>query len=59
MALQSCPDCEKQVSSTAFECPNCGAILRERPRITFGQVLGAILIAALIVGFILSMLGRA
>jgi len=24
MALQSCPECGKQISSTAGACPNCG-----------------------------------
>lgn len=25
MALMNCPECNKQVSSTAATCPNCGA----------------------------------
>jgi hypothetical protein len=24
MALKTCPDCKKQISTTAQECPHCG-----------------------------------
>jgi hypothetical protein len=31
MALIKCPDCGKQVSSSASSCPNCGCPIANRP----------------------------
>jgi hypothetical protein len=29
MALKPCPECGKEVSESAYECPHCGHALRE------------------------------
>jgi hypothetical protein len=31
MALRICEECNGTVSSTAFECPHCGADYKDRP----------------------------
>ena len=31
MSLMSCPECKKEISSTAASCPACGYVLRSRP----------------------------
>ena len=30
MALKNCPECDNKVSSTAFECPQCGCVLKDK-----------------------------
>jgi len=52
MSLQQCPDCNHDVSSTAYECPNCGATFRVRPGIGIGGLIVGILLAGLIAGII-------
>jgi hypothetical protein len=31
MSLISCPECKKEISSTATSCPSCGYVLRSQP----------------------------
>jgi hypothetical protein len=31
MALQRCPECKREVSSRALNCPHCGRILKRLP----------------------------
>lgn len=38
MALIKCPECGKQVSSTAASCPHCGAPIAERPGDVAGEI---------------------
>lgn len=38
MALINCPECEAQVSESAFKCPNCGVQLRKAKRGFFGTL---------------------
>jgi len=53
MALKTCPECKKQVSSSARECPHCGKPLKtkwvSKPAGCFLQVLS---IPLIIYGFI-------
>ena len=38
MAMISCPECGKEVSDTAFDCPSCAAPLRKPQRSFFGKI---------------------
>ena len=38
MALKPCPECQKEVSESAFKCPNCGKQLRKAKRGIFGKL---------------------
>lgn len=39
MALTSCPECQHQVSDTAYRCNQCGYRLRRAKRGVIGQIL--------------------
>ena len=39
MALANCPECNTEVSSTAYDCPKCGAVLRKPARNFFGKII--------------------
>ena len=36
--MLNCPACNHQVSSSAFTCPSCGAVLRKAKRGLFGKL---------------------
>jgi hypothetical protein len=55
MALEDCSECKNKVSSTAYECPCCGAVFRKRPRFGIGDLVAGILIAGIIAGIILAL----
>lgn len=38
MALVKCPECETEVSDSAFKCPKCGVQLRKAKRSFFGKL---------------------
>lgn len=38
MALIACPECETQVSDTAFKCTSCGYTIKKPKRGFFGKV---------------------
>lgn len=38
MAMVACPECQGQVSSEAFKCPNCGKTLRKPTRSFMGKL---------------------
>ena len=38
MALKPCPECQKDVSESAFKCPHCGKQLRKPKRGIFGKL---------------------
>ena len=44
----NCPVCGKQVSSKTYDCPNCGHPINEKPGISFGMVLLAVIAGILI-----------
>ena len=48
MALHPCGECGQQISSSASACPQCGAAQRRTGRIPAGMVIGAGLLAILI-----------
>ncbi|UUE36569.1 zinc ribbon domain-containing protein [Pectobacterium aroidearum] len=39
MALVNCPECQKEVSDTAFKCPSCGKQLKKPRRSFFGKLV--------------------
>ena len=39
MALIHCKECNSEISSEAFDCPKCGAKLREPTRTVFGNIV--------------------
>lgn len=39
MALVKCKECQTEVSDKAYDCPNCGAILRKPKRTIFGKII--------------------
>jgi len=47
-AFIKCPVCGKEVSSKTYDCPECGHPLNERPGISFGMVLGAVVLGILL-----------
>ena len=47
-----CPVCGKEVSSQTYDCPECGHPLNERPGISFGMVLGAVILGIIILSFL-------
>ncbi|UWU20157.1 zinc ribbon domain-containing protein [Rhizobium sp. CB3060] len=38
MAMINCPECNNNVSNTAFKCPSCGTQLRKPKRGFFGKL---------------------
>lgn len=50
MALIKCPECGKEYSDTAKECPNCGYQKNKGKRKKLFGVIGAVAIIALIAG---------
>lgn len=38
MALIPCPECNNQISDTAFKCPSCGVTIRKPRRSFLGKV---------------------
>jgi len=30
VAIKKCPECSNQVSDKAYECPNCGFVMKDR-----------------------------
>lgn len=38
MALILCPECNNQISDTAFKCPSCGVTIRKPRRSMLGKV---------------------
>jgi len=34
-----CPECSKDVSATAFDCPSCGATINKPKRTMFGKIV--------------------
>ncbi len=49
MALTSCPDCKKEISSGARECPNCGKRIRPRYILNIIIFLGSLIITMLLI----------
>ncbi|MBT4950539.1 MAG: zinc ribbon domain-containing protein [Pelagibacteraceae bacterium] len=39
VTLIQCPTCDKEVSSSANNCPSCGAVLRKPKRSLFGKLI--------------------
>lgn len=39
MALVNCPECNKEVSTTALRCPSCGKQLRKVKRTILGKII--------------------
>ncbi len=39
MALVNCPECNKEVSSSALKCPSCGKQLRKPKRTILGMLI--------------------
>ncbi len=37
-SLTACPSCSHNVSTTAYDCPNCGATLKKAKRGLFGNI---------------------
>lgn len=55
--LIKCPACGKDVSNFAYNCPHCGQPLGKSPeknnsQMSFGSVVGAIIVAVLILAFL-------
>ena len=44
MALIHCKECNSEISSEAFDCPKCGAKLRNPQRTLFGKIIKYIFI---------------
>ena len=44
----NCPVCGKQVSSKTYDCPNCGHPINEKPGLSFGMVLLAVIAGIII-----------
>ena len=42
MALIKCPECGKDVSDTAYQCPNCSYVINEPKRGITGKIFKAI-----------------
>jgi hypothetical protein len=58
MALKSCPECGNEVSSTAFECPKCGFVLRDKLYVQIFKFIVKLFLACLflqLIWFVLSL----
>jgi len=56
MALINCPDCDKEVSTVAYDCPSCGGKLREPERTLFGKLCSLVL-GLLSLGLLIELFG--
>lgn len=54
MALIKCPECNKEISSRAFDCPICGYPVNKKPKSSLDKLLD--LVRFIIVGFLFLML---
>lgn len=53
MALIKCPECNKEISSKAFDCPACGYAVNKKPKSSLDKLLDVV--RFIIVGFLLLM----
>lgn len=44
MAMIKCPECDKEISSSAYECPNCGKSMKKPERGFFGKIVMSIFV---------------
>ncbi|RPD96068.1 hypothetical protein BBB56_19440 [Candidatus Pantoea deserta] len=44
MALINCPECNAQISDSAFKCPSCAHQVRKPKRSLFGKIVKAVFI---------------
>ena len=49
MALIKCPECEKEISSAAKKCPNCGFDLQAETKSKYRKIIVIIIVIILLI----------
>lgn len=59
MAFVKCPECKKEISSEAFDCPNCGCPVKKKPKSSLDKLLDVVrfVVITFIALFLLSLAG--
>ena len=57
MALIKCPECDKDISNRAFDCPHCGFPMVKKPRSSSDKLLDVVrhILIILMTGFFIVM----